>query len=126
MGAYLESTVVLFIYKKSLFPLKNCSTTPPPPPPIFSKMAILNVIQYTQKVPNNSAPQLPAKPLWTDSGEEPVKSLPISGVAGNSDWQKGPARDSEDTAQVIQGVRADKSGAGGIYSHLLLCCSRVF
>lgn len=88
---------------------------------MFTHMSTLTVIRHTPKVSNNSISRLPAKP-WTDSKHEPVKTPPMSTKAvENNDWQQKPARDSEDTAPVIQGSAVNTDQTHGMCLDLLFC-----
>ena len=86
---------------------------------MLTNMSTLRVIQYTPKLSNNSIPQLPTKPWWNDTREEPVRTLSVSTkVAEKNDWQQNRARDSEDTVQ--EGPTVDTESTQGMCVDILL------
>jgi hypothetical protein len=77
---------------------------------------------------NPDAAQKPSfldKSQRIDSSKVPVEMQLASGAAGDNDWHEKPARDSEATAQSIQGSEADLDEARCMCSDLPPCSSRL-
>jgi hypothetical protein len=59
---------------------------------MFSSLSTLKVVPYTPKMPSTLTHKLPAKPSWSNSRKEPVKSLPASAeTVEESERRKKPA-----------------------------------